>query len=439
MTNKQKLELRRSEIAEKLAGMAGEDGDLTADQTTELRALLAEQEQVELRYQAAVKAEAVAPPPVGAVATDAIGAPLAVPLLPDGRSAEKAELRSRARLTNWVNAALADGVVGGAEAEYAAAEGLPPGTIPMAMLETRATTSAVPGAATGTAAPDADLPIMWEPILPRIFNTAVTQAMGITTKSADIGQTQVPVMTAGSTPGQFGEDVDDATVDDADYELTTLTPKRLTSTMELTGEFALLAPGIEESMRRDMGQAFADSMERQMLVGSDATQSQDRPEIGGITHGLAGTTNPSAVSDWQAFSVLVRDSLQGRYASRPEDVIIVAPMSVIRYGMGLWQTTTTDMNGLQSLGANSGGVFGSAHLPDAKGTTGADAKVADCLAVRANGREWACRVIWSGFRVIRDELTKASRGITRLTAVGYWDFDVVRSDAVNLVPVRHTA
>ena len=438
MTNTQKLELRRSEIAARLAELAGGDDDLTAEETGEMKALMAESERVELRYQAAVKAAAVAPkPPVGRVAADAVATPLAAPLLPDDR--DRAELRSRARLTNWANAALADTAPVGAEAELSAAEGLPNGTIPLAMLETRATTSSGPGAATGSAAADADLPIMWDGILPRVFETAVTQALGITTRTAEVGQTQVPVMTAGSSPAQIGEDVDDATVDDADYELTTFTPKRLTSTMELTGEFALLAPGIEESMRRDMGQAFANSMERQILVGTDSSQSQTRPEIGGITHGLTATTNPSAVTTWQEFATLASASLDGVWANRPQDVVIVAPMEVIRYGLSLWQTTTTDMNGLQVLMANSGGVFGSAHLPDQKDTSGADAKVGDCLAVRANGRQWAQRVMFQGFRIIRDELTKASRGITRLTGVAYWDFDVTRTAAVSLVPVRHTA
>ena len=438
MTNTQKLELRRSEIAARLAELAGGDDDLTAEETGEVKALMAESERVELRYQAAVKAAAVAPkPPVGRVAADAV-APLAAPLLPDDR--ELMELRNRVSLVGYANAALAGENPKGAEAEFTAAAGLPADFIPWAMLEQRATTTSDVGIVSNAALPDRSLPIGWETILPRVFASEVTGMLGITDQAVPVGQTEWPVMTAGSSPSLTGENVDDSTVDDADYELVTLRPKRLTSTMELTGEFMYLAPGIEESLRRDMGAAFADNMEKEMLVGTNAaTPQQNDTNIGGLKHSITASTNPAAVTTWQEYAVLAANSVDGMWASSEKQVNLILPVRAFTYGLGLWQTTSSDLNGVQVLRMNSGGVAVSAHLPDRKGSSGAAAKVADCIAVRANGRVWAVRALWQGFRLIRDEYTKASSGVTRLTGVIYWDFDVVRQAAVSLAPVRHTA
>ena len=415
MNAKQRIELRRSEISGELAALS-EKSELAAEDTERVGVLTAELKDLEVRFQAAALSESV---------------PEFTPV-DETADRDLTELRSRASLGRMVAAAANQKPFVGADAEYAAAV-LPAdteaGVIPISMLETRQTaTSSI----TGTA-PDDTSGSVWREIQPRVFQTPITEALGITTDMVAMGQPVYPVLTAGSAPGAVAES-GAATTSTAAVTITPLQPRRITNQMTFTGELAAMLPQIEETIRRDMNQAFANEVERQVLVG-DGTA----PNFSGITHGITAAANPGAVTTWQEYSNLTAGAIDGQWANRKADVQVIMPIQAYTYGMGLWQTTTTEMNGLDALTANSGGVFASAHLPNAKGGSGNDAKTASCYAVRHGGRQWAQLAIWDGFSVIRDPYTNAGRGQTTLTGVLYANFDVIRSEALVALAVRHTA
>ena len=426
MNDIDRLELRRSETAARLSELAAVD-EPSPEQAEEMRKLTAQVGEIETRWQAASAAERLfqqtAPRPAEPPKTE-----------PEADK-ELLELRSKVSLVRYANAALRQETPDGAEAEYSAACGLPQNQFPLHLLETRATTTGDISTATGGVDPSDHGPASWMPVAPRVFETPVTSMLGITMETVPVGEAVFPILTAGSSPGQFAEDVDDSTVDDGTLTITTLTPKRMTSTIEITGELEMLVPGIESALRNDVSMAMASEMESQILTG-DGTA----PNVAGIKQGLTATTNPTAVTSWTDYASLAVSSVDGSWANSPQDVQILLPIQALTYGATLWAATPAEyMNALEALRKNSRGVLASAHLPNAKGAGGVDAKVADGIAIRAGGRPYACRAVWSGVRFIRDEVTKASRGITRLTAVAFWDFQAYRREALRLIPIRHTA
>ena len=83
---------------------------------------------------------------------------------------------------------------------------------------------------TGTGPVDAS-GATWRPVGPRVFNVPIIQHLGITMESVPSGQPVVPVATAGAAPTQVAEGADHTTIDDLTITIDTLQPKRLTAQM----------------------------------------------------------------------------------------------------------------------------------------------------------------------------------------------------------------
>ena len=434
MTGKQKIEMRRSEVSQRLAELAAADG-LDETRSKELDALTAEFATLEKQWRAAELSEQAhqvvqgggPSGPVGQSTQPAAKGEIAHPMPTGHRDRELAELRSRVSLSKFVAAALDQRAVTGAEAEYAAAviPGAEAGMIPLELLEERTVqTSNI----TGTGPADQS-PGVWRPTLERVFQTPVTQMLGITQESVPMGQPVYPVVTDGGAPSMLAEAAEDTTPDDVTLTISSLEPRRLTAHMEFTGELQVQLPQIEEVMRRDMAASFRNEMERQVLVG-DGTGVN----VSGITHGIAAATNPSAATTYQEYSSLAAEAVDGIWANSVQDVRILMPIAAYTYGASLFQTTTTSESGLQMLMSQSAGIAASAHLPGT-GSAGRS-NTSDCYAIRNNGRTWAYMPVWSAFTTVRDPYSKATSGITRLISTAYWNFDVVRSQAIVALAVR---
>ena len=123
MTNSQKLGLRSSEIGQRLNEISGLEGEALTDEVrTESDALALEYRDVATKWRAAIVAES---------AEDAKVVPVE-DLDPETR--ERLELRGKARVSDFVTAALTGRPVLGASAEYADAEGLS-GLMPLDLLD----------------------------------------------------------------------------------------------------------------------------------------------------------------------------------------------------------------------------------------------------------------------------------------------------------------
>ena len=404
MTESKKLELRRSQIAKRLTELAATD-EVTEDATAEVAALTKEAGDVETRWQAAVSAERMAE---------------ALPAPPDGKAdPELMELRSRAQLSSYFSAAVNGKDVGGAEAELrdALIPDAPGDHFPLAMLappealETRATdTTAVAG------------PELMRPILPRVFETKVTNALGIVPEMVPVSQAQYVVMTSGVSPAQTAEGAEKA-AEDGGFAVSTLTPKRLSASYEVTGEVLLQVPNLEDALRSDLSMALANEMEKQILVGNGTS-----PNVSGITHGETKAAVPGAVVTYNEIIAAASQQVDGVFASTADAVTIVAPLDSYKHAFTVSQTNG-DATAAEVLSRNSNMFLTSAHLPDAP-TSSTRANVSDWIYKRGMVPGWYACPLWAGAQILRNPYSKATSGITEITLTAFWNFDILRADAV---------
>ena len=121
MTTLQKLQVRQSEIRQKINEFLGNDSR-SETETTALEALTAEGQKLEPEIRAAIIA---APDPETTITKTG-----------DSETRERAELRSKTGIADFLRAAAGGAAVTGAAAEYAESLGIPSvGHLPMALLE----------------------------------------------------------------------------------------------------------------------------------------------------------------------------------------------------------------------------------------------------------------------------------------------------------------
>ena len=128
MTTSQTLELRASEIRQRLNAIAGMD-DLSDDVRAESDKLTEEYADVETRRRAALIAE------------DAERVETHATVHVDAETRERLRLRDRSTLGGFLQAAMAGRLPGGELAEYASACGVEPGQVPQELSSCGATPS----------------------------------------------------------------------------------------------------------------------------------------------------------------------------------------------------------------------------------------------------------------------------------------------------------
>ena len=142
----------------------------------------------------------------------------------DGEERERREIRSRARVSEYVSRVVNQTPETGAESELTAAYGLSPGQMPIAMLapvegdarrEIRALTPG-PDAPAGTQAP-----------IPYVFSRTAAAALGVAFTTVPSGVKYYPVL-ATVPPASFKAESGTADSTAASFTLMTRSPKRVT-------------------------------------------------------------------------------------------------------------------------------------------------------------------------------------------------------------------
>ncbi len=193
MTNVQKLTVRSSEIRSRLNEIIDvPDAELTDALRAESDKLTVEARDVDTKLRAAIVAEG--DNPVVVAPTD------------DPESRERRELRSRSRLSRYVESALLGKAPTGAEDEYAAAMGCP-GMLPISMLgpttEERQSEHArrIETRAVTPAPADSDVPHTHAPIVPALFDQSIAPYLGIEMPTVGTGLASFPVLSTSVTAG----------------------------------------------------------------------------------------------------------------------------------------------------------------------------------------------------------------------------------------------
>ena len=416
MTNRQKLEIRASELREKLNDLASVEEALTEEQTTELEEARAEFRDVETKLRATITAEG----------EEAEKRERKFEL-EDGEGAEIRQLAGRVAIGEYMQAAVEGRVVAGAESEFnAALEFKRPNGFPLRLLapppearangtEARATTNTDGAVVQGR----------W---LDRLFAIAAARHLGITFESVAPGLASFPVTTAGAAGEQ--QDRSEATGDAAwTIGVTELKPKRNSVRAIFNMEDDMRVPGLEAALRRDLGMALADAVDAAIFKGDTgpSTASYDITGLqtaSGVTERTITQANKlTGAGVAAAFAGFV----DGKHAGMMEDLnvvlsvgsnqlwcgnLLLAGLAVERsikeflVSQGLSWTTRADID-TATMANKFGGYVGLGRGIEGAGVA----------------------AIWSEGQLIRDPYSGASAGTVALNLQFYWDVGFPRASS----------
>ena len=378
MTLLQGLQIKQSEIREKLNSLLGNDARTEAEQV-ELEKLTAEGQKIEPSIRAAIIAS---PDPDTTITNTG-----------DPEQRERLELRSKTGLADFLSAAAGGREVSGAAREYADACGVSPlGRLPLDLFgngkpETRAI----------TAAPAVDGPV--EPTVPYVFQRSAAESLGIQMPMHGAGAVQIPRVTTAppaDTPGKEGAAPKTAAV----IALDSKTPKRISGQFEVLAEDLAVYPALEAVLSESIQAALSNELDEEVFNGSASglnglfTQASDVSVAGSVETYATGIGRFAALVD-------------GQHAYSLGDVrCVVGPSTFALYaGLISGGVPLTDY-----LESKLGSFRVSNRMPAiaSKGQKG---------IATLNGGPSPIRVyVWSALEIVRDPYSGAGAGKVTITA-----------------------
>ena len=398
MTPAQKVQVRISEVRQRLNELVGQDR-LSEEEQAEADTLGGEYRELETKLRASLVAD-------GGAGTG--GETRAAP----------GELLGRVELRNYIMEAARGKTVDGAEAELRAevfGDKARDGLIPWAALLPRHPEERVDVATTAPTTVGG----RQEAIIPRVFAASATVFLGVMMPSVPVGEPIFPVMTAGTTPAmQAAGGTQDATA--ATFTVETLAPRRLTARYLFRVEDLARFVGMEEALRRDLRDAMSDAMDSQVLNG-DGTA----PNVTGLFSELtAPAMDPSTVSAFNDLLAAHASGIDGLYASGLQDVRLLVGAATYQRAAQIF-TASGDVSGAAYLIANGGGFRASANVP-VPATLNSVTNLQGALTYATGGPGSAVAPVWEGLELIRDPYSNAAKGEVSITAVALWNFKVLR-------------
>lgn len=341
MTKGQKLALRASEIRQKLNELAGLD-ELTEEQRAEVDTLTTEYRDVETRARAAIVAEDEETRTEGAAQTPPV----------DAEERERLELRSKARVTRFLQAALSGRVLGGAEAEYSAAENAH-GDIPIALFEEDVEERAP------TSQPDT-VGVNMAAIQPAIFAPSIAAYMGIDmpmVESGTYGQARIKssLRARSRTKGQ------DETAQAATFDVKTATPKRVSGALEFLAEDVAGAgvDNFESALRENLSMVMSAELDNQIING-DGSGS----DLEGLFHGIGDPTADATLLTFAHGIQKLAALVDGLWAKTVGQVRQVVGVQTYRLAAQLVTSAATgEVTLAEYLSRVSGGFRTNARMP----------------------------------------------------------------------------
>ena len=381
-----------------------------------MRKLSAEYPQVEERHRAASIADAAEGDGTGDRDTGDTG---------DGEDRERAELRSRSRLSRYVGAAL-DGVpVTGAEAELSAAAGCP-GAVPLELFTRRSETRRngngdTPEARAVTPAPattDENL----AGIVPAIFDRSAAAWLGIEMPTVATGDAGYPVLSTSVTGGVVAKSADAPETAGA-FSVTMAQPRRISGAFRFTVEDAARLSGMEEALRQNIGSVLSDALDNQAVNGSGSGDGS----LNGLLNILTDPAAPAANAETFArYVAAAAGHVDGLFAVDLAGIRQLVGVATYGHMAGAFRANEDSMTAEGWLSTRTGGVRTSRRISAPAGN------IQQAIVRRANpaGDRVAVMPVWEGLQLIRDPYTAAGKGeivVTGLMLVG--DVIVLRSGA----------
>ena len=357
MTESQKIELRRSKVRERLGEIQKLEGDAYTDVVkAEERALQDEYTGLEQRHRSAIVVEDKALDDAKGEAGEG-----------DAEARERIELRSKARLTNYLTAAARGRMVDGAEHELCAATGV--SGIPLELWDVPSTERREGAEQRAVTPAPGTVGINLDPIRPAVFATSIAARLGIEMPRVASGTFASATITTSQTAAakRKSPHADAAAAATAGaLTVQTAVPKRISSRLELALEdiAAVGQANFESILRQNLGLVLSDELDDQVING-DGSQ----PNLAGMFERLTDPAAPGAgVATFDDFIAAFAGGVDGLWATMANQVAVVVNPENYRLGLA----TFRDAAG-QDLGDTSfadyameryGGFWCNKRMPD---------------------------------------------------------------------------
>ena len=384
MTALQKLQLKQSEIREKLNTLLGNDAR-TEDQDKELVALTAEGQAVEPEIRAAIVSE----PSQEEVVTPT----------GDPETREKLELRGKTGLADFLRAAAGGTAVTGAAAEYAAALGVPTvGHVPMEMFG-RTTPPVEERAITPAPAVKGAL----QPIVPYLFERSAAASLGIAMPSVPSGQVQIPKVGTAPPADTLAKD-GTAPATAAAVTLVNQSPVRIAGSFEVRVEDLAVMPSLESALSEAMQGSLSNELDEQTFNGAAG-------ELNGL---FTQATDVAAASSAETFTTGIArfaSLVDGRHSYDLGDLRAVIGSKTFALYAGLFANANKgDVSLFDYLSMHLGSIRVSDRVP-------AVASTAQKGIVVLSSSSTPPKIhVWDAMQIIRDPFSGAGVGKVTLTA-----------------------
>ena len=360
MTPLQRIRRQQSEGRDAINALLLIDTELDDAQRDELQGLTTRQSHLELEYRAAVAIDG----PVE-IADD-------VPVISKDQQ-QRLELRSAAKLTNYMLAHAQGRMNSGAELELQQethVNGIPAELFDVATRETRADTLA-PTTGTG---------VNVDPVRPQIFARAVLPRLGVAMPRVQSGSYSTMTVTMGVTAAAI------AAGGEYTAGAATLSPQT-TRNHRVTGRLSLRVEDIEhvgvdnfESiLRQNLMLVMSDELDKLGLTGDNVG-----PNPHGLFPQLTDPTDPTVDVTWPLFVAAMAGGIDGGpWAETLQEVMMLTNAETMRLAESTFQkgtgnqATPGDISAAAYLRANTAGFFSSRRMPD----TVSD--IAGCIIYRA--------------------------------------------------------
>jgi len=399
---------RQSEVRARLNEL-NQMAEPTEAQTTELQGLVGDAQAIESELREAIDADAAAEAAEKRARDDAS----------DG-AAETAEQRERrgllerCRLGRYVAAVLSRGdagMVDGAEAELAAAEGCP-GKVPITILgptvERRQTNRWGEQRAVTAAPADGDLPTTHAPIVPAVFDRSVAAYLGVEMPTVPTGIRSYPILSTSVTGGMVAEDGAAANTAGA-YTVVDTDPRRLTGAFTVRKEDIAKMPDLEMSLRENLSRVLSDELDKQLVNGSNMSG-----QLNGILAQLTDPSAPSGEENYASYQTAFSSHIDGLMAVGPMDVRALVGVATLRHMMQEYRADEDATTAYDMLMQKYGGVRATRRI------AAPSSNVQQAVIRRSNpmGDRVAVAPVWMGMELIRDIYgDNASKGQVTVTAV----------------------
>ena len=398
MTNLQKIQLRLSEVRQRLNTLAGEETP-TDEHRAEMDSLMAEFASLETQQRAAIISESEQ--------TEQ----------PKEQTAENREIAKLLDKASIVDFALeADGhLLDGASRELREAVfgQNPLGFMPLEMLEFRA------DAVTNIPVSSDAVPNIPAGIMGRVFAESASQYMGVQSPTVPVGVHAYPRLSAGTTGDVRSPGVElDGTA--AALTIETIEPVRLTASYTYGRETLSRVSGFEEALRTDIQGVLSEKRDA-LAINGQAAVANTSPLVDGIINSLTDPTDPTDVAVWTDFLDAYDDHVDGKYASSDGQVRMLVNSDTYKLARRLQIPTSGQL--LRDL-LPSGRFRVSANLPDTASTIA----TAISYASGAPGRGMLMPV-WAGLEMLSDPYTLGKQGQRLLTATMMVGADLVDASA----------